>query len=56
VIVRLLELTSQRQIADLRSRLQRTDPAESPDDYRRLFEELAGLEQRRRALRNRLAG
>ena len=54
-LVRLLELTCQRRIDEVKSRLQRTDPAQQPDAYRALFEELAALEQRRRSLRDRLA-
>ena len=54
-LVRLLELTCQRRIDEVKSRLQRTDPVEQPDAYRALFGELANLEQRRRSLRDRLA-
>ncbi|TYL51826.1 DNA primase [Nocardioides sp. BGMRC 2183] len=55
-VFRLLELTVQRRIADLKSKLQRTDPASQPDDYRALFGQLAALEQHRRTLRNRIVG
>jgi DNA primase len=55
-VVRLLEASLQRQIAAAHSRLQRADPTADPDGYRALFEELAGLEQQRRALRDRVLG
>jgi DNA primase len=55
-VVRLLEASLQRQIADAHSRLQRADPTADPDGYRALFEELAGLEHQRRALRDRVLG
>jgi DNA primase len=54
---RLRELTALRRIADLKSRLQRTNPVEEPTDYNRMFGELVALEQHRRDLRERaLAG
>ncbi len=53
-VVRLLELTAMRRIADLKSKLQRTNPVEQPDAYNRMFGELAALEQHRRTLRDRL--
>ena len=49
--VKLRELTAQRRVDDLKSRLQRTNPATDPDDYQRMFTELAALEQHRRELR-----
>ena len=55
-VFRLLELTVQRRIADVRSKLQRTDPAEDADEYRTLFGHLAALEQHRRRLRERIPG
>ena len=48
---RLRELTALRRIADLKSRLQRTNPVESPTEYNRMFGELVALEQHRRTLR-----
>ncbi|MFT4082185.1 MAG: DNA primase, partial [Nocardioides sp.] len=54
-VVRLLELSDQRRIADVKSRLQRADASADPDGYRRLFAELARLEQHRRSLRDRLS-
>ena len=55
-VVRLLELTTLRRIADVKSRLQRTNPVEQPTEYNRMFGELAALEQHRRALRERTVG
>ncbi len=55
-VYRLQELTVMRRIADLKSRLQRTNPVEHPTDYNRMFGELAALEQHRRALRERSVG
>ncbi|HEY0904266.1 MAG TPA: DNA primase [Marmoricola sp.] len=48
---RLRELTAMRRIADLKSRLQRTNPVEQATDYNRMFGELVALEQHRRNLR-----
>ncbi len=42
-----------RQVNDLKGRLQRINPLESTDEYNRLFGELVALEQYRRALRER---
>ncbi|HWJ81620.1 MAG TPA: DNA primase [Nocardioides sp.] len=55
-VFRLLELTALRRIADLKSRLQRTNPVEQAADYNRMFGELAALEQHRRALRDNIVG
>jgi DNA primase len=56
-VFRLLELTALRRIAEVKSRLQRTNPVEHPQDYNRMFGELAALEQHRRSLQDRaLAG
>jgi len=52
----LQEVTTQRRIADLKSRLQRTNPVEESTDYNRMFGELVALEQHRRALRERAVG
>jgi DNA primase len=54
-VVRLLELLDQRRIADVKSRLQRSDAAADPEGYNRLFAQLAALEQHRRGLRNLVA-
>ena len=55
-LCRLRELTAQRRIADLKSRLQRTNPVEQATDYNRMFGELVALEQHRRALRDLAVG
>ena len=55
-VFRLLELTTLRRIAELKSRLQRTNPVEHAADYNRMFGELAALEQHRRTLRDRILG
>ena len=47
-VFRLQELTAQRRIADVKSRLQRTNPVEQAAEYNRMFGELAALEQHRR--------
>ncbi len=52
----LQELTAQRRIADLKSRLQRTNPVEQATDYNRMFGDLVALEQQRRALRELAVG
>jgi DNA primase len=46
----LRELTVRRRIADLKSRLQRTNPVEHPTEYNRMFGELTALEAHRRKL------
>jgi DNA primase len=50
-VSRLQELTALRRIAELKSRLQRTNPVEQAADYNRMFGELVALEQHRRQLR-----
>jgi DNA primase len=50
---RLRELTAKRRIADLKSRLQRTNPVDQATDYNRMFGELVALEAHARALRER---
>jgi DNA primase len=56
LVHKLQELTATRRIADMKSRLQRTNPTTQPDDYNRMFSELVVLEQHRRTLRDRLVG
>jgi DNA primase len=46
----LRELTARRRIADLKSRLQRTNPIEHAAEYNRMFGELTALEAHRRKL------
>ena len=50
---RLRELTAQRRIEELKSRLQRTNPVEQTADYNKMFGELIALEQHRRELREK---
>jgi DNA primase len=53
---RLQLLTVMRQIADLKSRLQRTNPVEAEKKYNQMFSELVVLEARRQQLQNRSLG
>jgi DNA primase len=46
----------ERQVAELKSRLQRTSPVTEPDEYHALFGDLVALEQYRIALRERSLG
>jgi DNA primase len=55
-VYRLQELTAQRRIAELKSRLQRTNPVEQTTEYNRMFGELTALEQHRRQLRDLALG
>ncbi|WP_370249557.1 DNA primase [Nocardioides sp.] len=55
-VVRLLELTTLRRIAEVKSRLQRTDPVAQEAEYHRMFEDLAALENHRRVLLGLLPG
>jgi DNA primase len=52
----LQELAVTRQIVQLKSRLQRVNPVEQPDDHARLFGELVALEQHKRGLREQAIG
>jgi DNA primase len=54
VILRLQMLTLGRRIAEIKSKLQRTNPIEQADAYNRMFGELIALEQQLRGLRDRL--
>jgi DNA primase len=45
-----------RRVADVKSRLQRVNPVEKPEEYHRLFGELLSLEQHARALREQTSG
>ena len=53
-VFRLQELTASRRIAELKSRLQRTDPEAT--EHNAMFGELMALESKRRALRDRAMG
>ncbi len=55
-LVRLLELTTMRRIAAVKTRLQRTNPVDHAVEYNKMFGELAALEQHRRTLRDRIIG
>ncbi len=55
-LAQLQERVVNRQIAALKSRLQRLNPLEQPDEHARLFGELVGLEQFRRGLREQALG
>lgn len=52
-IVQLQARTLARHIADVKSKLQRTNPVEQPEIYNRMFGELIALEEQHRSLRDR---
>ena len=56
VLARLHEVVASRQIATIKSRLQRMNPQEQPDEHARLFGELIALESYRRNQRERAIG
>jgi DNA primase len=45
-----------RRVANLKSKLQRMNPVESPDEYTKAFGQLLALEQEARSLRERAMG
>ena len=53
IVNSLVEMQITRRIADLRSRLQRTDAKVQPDEYEVVFKELLELDQQRRIIRAR---
>ncbi len=55
-VYRLQELTAMRRIAEVKSKLQRTNPVEQATEYNRMFGELVALEGHRRNLRERAIG
>jgi len=55
-IFRLQVLTVGRHVADVKSRLQRTNPIDEADSYNRMFGELIALEQQHRELREKAVG
>jgi len=55
-VYRLQELTALRRIAEVKSRLQRTNPVDQAADYNRMFGELVALEQHRRSMRELAVG
>jgi DNA primase len=56
VLARMHEVVAARQVAALKSKLQRINPQEQPDEHARLFGELIALESYRRNLRERAIG
>jgi len=56
VMARIQELDTTRQVAEVKSRLQRVNPVEQAEEYQRLFGELLALEQYRRGLREQGIG
>ncbi len=55
-VYRLQEVTVLRRIAELKSKLQRTNPVEHPTDYNRMFGDLVALEAHARGLREKAIG
>ncbi|SDT25794.1 DNA primase [Microlunatus soli] len=55
-VSKLRLLTVSRQIAQIKSRLQRTNPVEDPTTYNKTFSELVVLEAQRKQLQNRSLG
>jgi DNA primase len=56
LLARIGEIAVSREIAAIKARLQRMNPLEDQVRYNRLYGDLIGLEQRRRALVDRAAG
>ena len=56
VLARVGELAVSREIAVVKSKLQRMNPVQQQVPYNQLFGDLVGLEQRRKALLDRAAG
>ncbi|MEO8889049.1 MAG: DNA primase [Jatrophihabitantaceae bacterium] len=56
VLARLHEIVTSRQVAVLKSRIQRLNPQENAEEYNKLFGELISLEGYRRVLRERAIG
>jgi DNA primase len=56
VLARVEELAVSREIAGIKSRLQRLSPVAEQGDYNRTFGDLVALEQRRKVLSDRAAG
>jgi DNA primase len=56
VLARMHEIVASRKVAALKSRLQRINPVEQPEEHSRLFGELITLESHRRGLRERAIG
>ena len=56
IIARLHEVAISRTISDIKSKLQRINPAENESEYQQIFTELVTLESQRRTLRERALG
>jgi DNA primase len=56
VLARIEELSVSREIAVIKSRLQRLSPVDETAGYNRMFGDLVSLEQRRKGLSERAAG
>jgi DNA primase len=56
LLARLQEMALTRHITDLKSRVQRVNPVESPEEYNRLFGELIVLERNKIGLREQALG
>ncbi|HKE42422.1 MAG TPA: toprim domain-containing protein, partial [Casimicrobiaceae bacterium] len=56
VLARVEELSVSRQIASIKSRLQRLNPVAEQTDYNRMFGDLVAFEQRRKVLSERASG
>jgi DNA primase len=56
VLARVEELAVSRDIASIKSRLQRLSPVAEQADYNRMFGDLVAFEQRRKVLSERAAG
>jgi DNA primase len=55
-MARLQEISTVRQVASIKGKLQRMNPVESSDDYMRAFKQLMDLEQLAISLRKRATG
>ena len=56
MLARVEELAVSREIAAIKSRLQRMNPVAEQAEYNRMFGDLIALEQRRKVLIERAAG
>jgi len=56
LLARVQEMHLTRQITDLKSKVQRVNPVDSPEEYNRLFGELIVLERNKIGLRERAMG
>ena len=56
VMARLQEMATVRRVASLKSKLQRMNPVEAPDEYTKVFGQLVALEAQARSLRERAMG